>query len=173
MKQLFLASVVGTALLSATLNVLAAESAAQTRAEYNAAKARAEADYDAAWVQCKNLAGNDRDTCQSEAKANLTKAKAAAKANFEGTGEAQLGAREDSNEADYKVAKEKCDSFSGDAKSLCLAEAKAAYAKQEANLEAAEDAMEAEYKVAKERCNTLAGSDRRTCLKEAKIKFDE
>jgi hypothetical protein len=173
MKHLFYASMIGAALLGANLSVVAAETTAQTKAEYNAAKARAEADYNAARSQCKNFSGNDRDICQKQAKADLTTAKAQAKANYEGTGEAQLEAREDMIEADYKVAKEKCDSLSGDAKDVCLAEAKAVYAKQEASLEAREDSMEADYKVAKERCNTLSGTGRRSCLKEAKIKFDD
>lgn len=173
MKNLFYASVIGAALLVANLTVVAAEKTAQTKAEFNAAKARAEAGYNAARSQCKNFSGNDRDICQKQAEANLTKAKAQARANYEGTGEAQLDAREDMIEADYKVAKEKCDSLSGDAKDVCLAEAKAVYAKQEATLEARGDSMEADYKVAKERCNTLSGADRRACLKEAKVKFDD
>jgi hypothetical protein len=173
MTRLLYVLLIGAALLGANFSVVAAEKTAQTKAEYNAAKARAEANYDAARSQCKNFSGNDRDVCQKQAKANLTKAKAQAKANYQGTGEAQLDAREDIIEADYKVAKEKCDSLAGDAKTVCLADAKAAYAKQEATLEAREDSMEADYKAAKARCNTLSGAERRACLKEAKIKFDD
>ena len=36
-------------------------------------------------------------------------------------------AREDKMEAEYKVAQERCDSLSGDAKEACVKEAKARY----------------------------------------------
>ena len=172
MANLFLALAASMALMGVTLNTTAAEKMGQTKAEYNAAKARADADYNASRLRCKDFSGNDRDVCMEQAKATLTKAKADAKANYEGTGEAKLEAREDIIEADYKVAKEKCDSLSGDAKNVCVAEAKAVYAKAGAALESREDSMEADYKVAKERCGTLSGTARRSCLKEAKVKFD-
>lgn len=172
MTKLFLALAASVALMGVTLNTIAAEKMGQTKAEYNAAKARADADYNASRLHCKDFSGNDRDVCVEKAKATLTKATADVKANYEGTGEAKLEARKDIIEADYKVAKEKCDSLSGDAKNVCVAEAKAVYAKEEAVLEAHEDSMEADYKVAKERCSTLSGSARRSCLKEAKVKFD-
>ncbi len=173
MNNLFVALTASIALMGMTLTTTAAEKMGQTKAEYNAAKARADADYNTSRVRCKDFSGNDRDVCMEKAKAALTKAKADAKANYEGTGEAKLDAREDIIEADYKVAKEKCDSLAGNAKDVCVAEAKAAYAKEEAALEVREDSMETDYQVAKERCGTLSGTARRSCLKEAKIKFDD
>lgn len=171
MSRLFIALLAALA-SGAALNATAAEKTDQTRADYNAAKARADADYNASSRRCKDFSGNDRDVCMEKAKANLTKARAEAKAKFEGTGEAKLEAREDIIEAEFEVAKERCDSLAGDAKDVCVAEAKAVYAKEEAALEAREKAMEADHKVAKERCNTLAGDARKSCLKQANIKFD-
>jgi hypothetical protein len=43
--------------------------------------------------------------------------------------EAMLDAGEDKRDADYKVAKEKCDALSGGAKDKCMADAKARYGK--------------------------------------------
>ena len=48
--------------------------------QYNAAVARADADYKAATEACKSRQGNDKDVCMQQAKANRDKAKADAKA---------------------------------------------------------------------------------------------
>lgn len=173
MNKLVLALLTSAALSAMSLNATAVEKMGQTKAEYNAAKARADADYNTSRASCKDFSGNDRDICVQKAKAARSKANADAKANFEGTGEAKLDAREEIIAADYKVAKEKCDSLAGDAKEVCVAEAKASYAKENAALEAREKSMAADYEVAEERCNTLSGSARRSCLKQAKIKFDD
>ena len=173
MSKLLLALLTGTSLIAMSLNTTAAEKMGQTKAEHNAAKARADADYNASRALCKALSGNDRDVCVQTAKAARSKAKAEAEANFEGTGEAKLEAREEIIDADYKVAIEKCDSLAGDAKNVCVAEAKAAYAKENAALEAREKSMAADYKVAIERCGTLSRTARKSCLHEAKTKFDD
>lgn len=173
MNKLILALFTSAALSAMSLNAIAAEKMGQTKAEYNAAKARADADYNTSRASCKDFSGNDRDICVQKAKAARSKAKAEAKANFEGTGEAKLDAREEIIEADYKVAKEKCDSLAGDAKDVCVAEAKATYAKENAALEAREKSMAADFEVAEERCSTLSGAARRSCLKQAKLKFDD
>ena len=173
MNKLLLALLTTASLTAMSLNTTAAEKMGHTKAEYNAAKARADADYNAARTHCKDISGNDRDVCVQKAKAARSKAKAEAKANFEGTGEAKLDAREEIIEADYKVAKEKCDSLAGDAKDVCVAEAKATYAKENAALEAREKSMAADFEVAEERCSTLSGAAWRSCLKQAKLKFDD
>lgn len=82
--------------------------------------------------------------------------------------------------AEYKAAKAKCDSLSGQPKNLCVAEAKAAEkrakAKAEADFEntpkarekAAIADAEATYMVAKEQCATKTGNDKDVCVKAAK-----
>jgi len=56
----------------------------------------------------------------------MTKAKADAKATRDST-DAKVDASKDKREADYKVAAEKCDAMTGDAKSNCVKAAKAKY----------------------------------------------
>jgi hypothetical protein len=172
MSKLFIAMWTGIALSSLTISAVAAEKTEQTKVTLNVARASADADYDASRVRCRELSGNDRDICVQTAKAERTKAKGGAKSKYQGTGEAKLEAREDAIDADFKVAKEKCDSLAGDAKNVCSADAKAAHTKAEAVLEADEKTMKADYKVAKAHCATLPRADRRACLKEAKVKFD-
>ena len=168
-----LALFTSAALSAMSLNAIAAEKMGQTKAEYNAAKARADADYNTSHSICKDFSGNDRDICVQKAKAARSIANTEAKANFEGTGEAKLEAREGIIAAEYKFEKEKCDSLAGDAKVVCVAEAKATYAKENAALDAREKSTAADYEVAEERCSTLSGGARRSCLKQAKIKFDD
>lgn len=95
-------------------------------ADYDAATKQAKADYSAAKEACQSMKGNDKDVCLKQAKADYTAATEDAKVAKK-TSEAQADASKATMEAEYKVAKEKCDALSGDAKSACLAQAKAQY----------------------------------------------
>jgi hypothetical protein len=44
-------------------------------------------------------------------------------------GEARAETRADSRDAEYKAAKERCDTYSGDAKDKCVADVKSRYGK--------------------------------------------
>lgn len=92
------------------------------------AMTRADATYDVAKERCDDRSGNDKDVCVKEAKTVRTKAMADAKMNQK-VGEIRKDAAEDKREAEYKLAKEKCDVLAGDNKSQCLASAKAGYGK--------------------------------------------
>lgn len=92
------------------------------------AMVKADAAYDIAKEMCDDKSGNDKDVCVKEAKATHTKAQADAKMNRQVTA-AHKEATDDKRDADYKVAAEKCDAMSGDAKSSCVAAAKAKYGK--------------------------------------------
>jgi hypothetical protein len=82
--------------------------------------------------------------------------------------------------ADYKAAKASCDSLSGNAKGICVAEAKGREKVAKAELEnnyqptdkhrydVAVAKADAAYGVAKEKCDDRAGNDKTVCMKEAK-----
>lgn len=99
--------------------------------------ARAEAAYGVAKEKCDDLAGNPKDVCQKDAKAALTRIKNEAKverergeANKDASGrvaEARREADKDTAQAQYRAARERCDSLSGNAKDQCIAEAKTRY----------------------------------------------
>ena len=88
-------------------------------------------------------------------------------------------------DAQYKVAKQTCSSLSGNAKDICLAEAKGKNSVAKADAEAAykntakarENARvvhaQAIYDVAKEKCDDLAGNPKDVCVKEAKRRTGE
>jgi hypothetical protein len=153
----------------------------------------AEAQYKTDKARCDALTGNAKDICTEEAKGKEKVAKAEANAAYEGTPKARQSAREARADAAYEVAKEKCDDLSGNAKDVCVKEAKAAHVKAtadakvdrvaadsqqtaatktaEARKDAAEDKRDAEYKVAVEKCDALAGDAKSTCVRDAKAKF--
>jgi len=85
--------------------------------------------------------------------------------------------------AAYDVAAKRCDESTGNAKDVCIAEAKAVRTRAEAEAEvrsqgtpkarenAAEEIAEAEYKVAREECNARSGNDKDVCVKVAKARL--
>ena len=90
--------------------------------------AKAESTYAVAREKCDDKAGNDKDVCVKEAKAIEVKGLADAKMGQQ-IGEAKTDAAAEKRDADYKVAAEKCDAMAGDAKSACIASAKARFGK--------------------------------------------
>ncbi len=109
------------------------------KARENARIAHAQANYNVAIEKCDDLAGNRKDVCVKEAKAELVKGKANAKVdrvaadtNKEAAtkqAEARKDASADKREAEYKVAIEKCDALAGPAKDACVSSAKSQYGK--------------------------------------------
>ena len=118
------------------------------KARYTARVARADADYAVAKEKCDDKAGNDKSVCRKEAKAVQVHAVADAKTQMKSTdantvanektadanaaasekkADARKDASADKRAADYAVAKVKCDGLAGNAKDLCLSDAKARF----------------------------------------------
>jgi hypothetical protein len=93
------------------------------------ARVKAEATYEVAKERCDDRAGNEKDVCVKEAQAARDKAEADAKMAQQTT-EARAEGADEKRDADYKVALERCDSLAGDAKSSCIASAKANFGKR-------------------------------------------
>ncbi len=101
--------------------------------------AHAQWGYDVAIQKCDDLAGNTKDVCVKEAKAELVKGKADAKVDrvaadtrIDGGAkrtEARAEASADKQDADFKVALEKCDALAGPAKDTCVGSAKVQFGK--------------------------------------------
>lgn len=115
---------------------------------YKVRVARADAAYAVSIERCDDRNGNDKDVCVKEAKAAKVHSLADAKVWMETTQanhqanqishQASLEAQEtrtevrresadEKRDADYAVAKEKCDAMSGDAKDLCVSDAKSRF----------------------------------------------
>src|SRR5688572_22901491 len=171
-----------------------------SKEEFKAANDRADAEYKTAREKCNAMSGNAKDVCMAEAKGTQKKAKARAEADHKADEKSRYNLRMVAADADYEVAKEKCDARAGNDKDLCLKEAKAAQtraranakanregqeagadatkanakanrARQEANDDAKEAARDADYRVARERCDAMSGSAKDQCIAQAKARF--
>jgi hypothetical protein len=109
------------------------------KARENARVALAQANYNVTIEKCDDLAGNRKDVCVKEAKAEFVKGKANAKVDRVAAdtrheaatkqAEARKDANADMRDAEYKVAIEKCDALAGPAKDACVSNAKVQYGK--------------------------------------------
>jgi hypothetical protein len=156
--------------------------AAGDKTAYENAKASAKSTYEAASKQCDAMNGNAKDICAAEAKAARVKTEENAEAAYKGTPKARAHAIDEIAEANYKVAKERCDDRTGNDKDVCLKVAKAEMTKAkadakanrktvEAHQDASKDKREAEYKVAAEKCDAMTGDAKSACVKDAKARY--
>ena len=110
--------------------------AAGDKAAYDSAKASAKSTYEAAKAKCDALKDNAKDICVAEAKAARTRTDEQAEAAYKNTPKAREHAVHEIAEADYKVAKERCDDKTGNDKDVCVKVAKAALTKAKADAKA-------------------------------------
>ena len=104
-----------------------------TKAEFEARKERLDATHDVAKRKCGTYGGNARDICMAEAKGRDRVARMELEERYKDTPKARYNVRMARAEAEYDVAKEKCDDRAGPQKDLCLKEAKAAFAREKAD----------------------------------------
>jgi hypothetical protein len=164
-----------------------------TKDAYKAATTNADAQYKLDKEACSTFSGNAKDICVAEAKGKDHMAKADAEAAYENTPKARESARVAHAQAAYDVANEKCDDLAGNAKDVCVKEAKAALVKGKADAkvdrvtadtrqeaatqqaaartEATSDKRDADYKVALEKCDALAGPAKDSCVAAAKSRY--
>lgn len=159
-----------------------ARAASMAEADFKAAKIRISSEYKAQKTACGSLAGNANDICEQEAKGNEKVALAELEYNYTGKPADHNKLVTARAEAAYEVAKEKCDDMAGNAKDVCVKEAKAVEAKAladakldkkvgEARSDASQAKTDADYKVAAEKCDALAGDAKAGCLTAAKARF--
>ena len=152
--------------------------AVMAKADYKAAKADISAKYKADQAACAGMTGNVKDICSAEATGREKIAYAELIATNEPTSRHRYDARLAQADAAYAVAIEKCDDLSGNAKDVCVKEAKAVRVKaladaklgkeiRETKKDAAADKLDADYKVAIEKCDALAGDAKASCVAAA------
>jgi hypothetical protein len=159
-----------------------AASANLTQPVYATAKDEVKAMFKAERDACDKMSGNAKDVCVERAKGHEKVALAHLEYQYTGNTKDRNDYLEARYEVKYEVAKEVCDSKSGNDKDVCIAEAKAARDKAKADLkankkiaEAQNDQMEAklkaDYKAASERCDTLSGNAKDSCQASAKARY--
>ncbi|HKO87730.1 MAG TPA: hypothetical protein VJU83_04340 [Burkholderiales bacterium] len=167
----------------------AAADNALSKEEYKSSKDRIEADYKAAKDRCNAMKDNAKDICEEEAKGNEKIAKAELEARNENTDRARRKALEAKVEAQYEIAKEKCDDLKGNAKDVCIKDAKAVEQRAKADItanmsgatgasvstddrkDAREDAKDAQYTASKERCDSMSGDAKDRCVADVKARY--
>jgi hypothetical protein len=140
-------------------------------AKYKAAVARAHEDRMLALRDCEKFAGDAKSMCRTEANVNRTKAVAGAKAENLGTAEALIQAERDNVDADWTLAKEKCNTYGGDTKTECINKARIARDTSYTEIDTNSDKLHAQWKAAVATCMDKAGTYRSTCLAEARAKY--
>ena len=159
-----------------------AHAASMSKADFTAAKTRISAEYKSDKAACASQAGNAKDICVEEAKAKEKVARADLEYGFTGKAGDRTKVAVARAESAYAVAKEKCDDQAGNAKDVCVKEAKAVETKAladakmgkeigEAKKDATADKRDADYNVAVEKCDALAGDAKTSCISAAKAKF--
>jgi osmotically-inducible protein OsmY len=103
-----------------------------SKAEYKADKDKIAAEYKSASAACSSSTGNAKDICKVEAKGKQKVATAELDARNKPSAKASKAVSTARADADYALAKEKCDDKAGNDKSVCVKEAKAAQAQAKA-----------------------------------------
>lgn len=169
-------------LVVAALLVPLAQAATMTGTDYKAGKARISADYKTDKAACASFTENAKDICVEEAKAKEKVARAELEYGYSAKVSDQNKVLVAKAESSYAVAKERCDDKTGNAKDVCVKEAKALetrtladakMAKQigAAKNEAVDDKRDAEYKLAAEKCDATTGDAKSACVAAAKSRF--
>jgi hypothetical protein len=173
-------------ILAATLMLVLSHGTAQaatiSKAEFRASKTRISADYKVDKAACGSQSGNAKDVCVEEAKAKEKVALAELQYSYTDKRSDMTKVAVAKAESSYAVAKEKCDDKAGNAKDVCVEEAKAIETKlladaklgkevHDAKVDASQDKRDADYKVAIEKCDALAGDAKTHCVAAAKLKF--
>jgi len=144
-----------------------------SKADYKTGKTHIQDTYKTDKAACQSHSGHAKNVCQQEAKAKEKVAHAELEYSY--TGKTTDGNKVHVVKAEtaYTVAKERCKDHEGNARNVCIQEAKATEQKAlaEARKEAAVEKMEAEYKLAIEKCDALAGEAKTHCEAAAKVKF--
>ena len=159
-----------------------AHAANMSKGDYNSTKARITAQYKAERSACATQSANAKDICQEQASAKQKVALAELEYGYSAKPADKTKVLVAKAESSYAVAKERCDDLDGNAKDVCVQEAKAAEQKAlsdakmgekiaEASTEASEEKREADYKVANEKCDALSGAAKSNCVNAAKAAF--
>lgn len=170
----------------------ASAGAVMEREEYAAHKDRVEAEHKAALARCKPMNDRERDLCAVQAAGVRRIARAQLDTQYKPgprNTEKLMMARA---EADYALAKERCDGVAADARDICRKDAKAAFAAARADAKVAkaaaqrgERSREAErqrqearneqddalHAAGKERCDALSGQSKDLCLADLKKRY--
>ncbi|MCX9155602.1 hypothetical protein OPU71_05630 [Niveibacterium sp. 24ML] len=97
-----------------------------TKTDYRTQQDKIDADYKLGKAACANMSGQQNKLCVTQAKSTRKIAEANLEASYTPTRKTHYKARFAKAEADYSVARERCNDKADNAKDVCIKEAKAA-----------------------------------------------
>jgi hypothetical protein len=164
--------------------MMAAQAASLSPAGYSAARDQLQASYKTERDACNSMSGNAKDICVETAKGHEKVAMAHLQHQRSGSPKDMAKLAEARYEARYELAKEVCDDQAGNAKDVCVAQAKAERDKAKADMkmnkevaqartDAADDKTAADFKLARERCDAMAGDGKEVCIASARARFNQ
>lgn len=103
-----------------------AQTSSLSKQEYKDGLERIESEHSSDKKACQPLSGNASDICMAEANGKEKVSRANLEARDKNTGAAHYDARLAVIDANYSVARERCDDRAGNNKDVCMKEAKAA-----------------------------------------------
>lgn len=133
-----------------------------SKTEYKAAKEKISAEYKTLRTSCAALSGNAKDVCTVEAKGKERLAEAELKASYQPTQQNSYEARVIKAEADQDLAVEKCDDRAGNAKDVCVKEAKAAATAAKADAKAQMKTSDANMKAAEKTADARSDANKKS-----------
>jgi osmotically-inducible protein OsmY len=134
MTKLNITAIAAGIALAFSAGALAAQT--MSKDEYKAGKDKIAAEYKSAKAGCDSLSANAKDVCMAEAKGKEKVAKAELEARNKPGDKTRYAVSIAKAEADYAVAKEKCDDKTGNDKKACVKDAKAAETRAKADAKA-------------------------------------
>lgn len=180
MKVNFTLVFIGTIFIVASLP--AASFTYTSSPEYTAKVEKAEDEFLSARKACEPLPEQKKLICIAEAQANEERLKADARADEIDSPKARAEALIKHANADFELAKAKCDALEGNPKEVCIKRAalvheeriniaKVNLKSEEAQREAAAKIKSAEYQLELKRCDAYKGDDQAACIKRVKDIF--
>jgi osmotically-inducible protein OsmY len=144
-------------------------------ASYRAVTQKAAADYKVATAKCGSMSGNDKDVCMAEARLARTRTESDALSQYNNTAKGREKARANLADAEYDLAKTKCDAKSGADKDDCMNNAKSVHTAALADARSATTATgssasgaTASGSAAMDKCAQQGGDSKTGCLVQTK-----
>jgi len=134
MNKLNITAIAAAIALAFSAGALAAQG--MSKDHYKAGKDKIAAEYKSARAGCDSLSANAKDVCIAEANGKQKVAKAELEASNKPSDKTRYAVSIAKAEADYSVAKEKCDDKAGNDKTVCVKDAKAAETRAKADAKA-------------------------------------
>ena len=171
-----------TLIVAALATGSAVLAAAMSLSEYSNEKAHLATVYKSDKSACGDFSGNQKDICFEKAAGKDKVARAELEYQFTGKRADRTKVATAKADAEFALAKERCDDKFGNPKDVCRQEAKAAHTKAladvklqskvgDAQMQASDDKRDADYKVATEKCDAFAGDPKTACVNDAKARF--